>query len=381
MSLYIPEGTIPLVQNAMVRIERRLPHPGEILVRVGGRVEPEDVIARAYVPADPQIINVARALGISPNQVPQAMRREPNNRVTKGEVLARASRFGGRGCHAPVNGLITAVDSETGYVTLAPEPSQYELTASIRGVVMEVQSNEGVIIETQAAEVYGAFGIGQERSGVLRLMVIDPGEVVQPEQIDPRSAYAILICGGGITAAALRRAVQEQVRGIIVGGIEERELRAFLGAGSIDCWRTGNGGWQLPLAPPHRDPGLTLVITEGFGIRPMAMPLFEMLSNLDRAEALISGTTRLRQVRRRPRVVVPLSRGVAVQEQVEPARLRSGALVRLLDAEHLGAVAQVRNVSYQPRRLPSGVRSAAVEVQLEDATPFWLPQSAVEVIA
>lgn len=381
MSLYIPEGTVSLVPQAMVRIERRLPHPGEILVRVGGRVEPEDVIARAYVPAAPQIINVARALGISPNQVPQAMRREPNNRVTKGEVLARASRFGGRGCQAPVNGLITAVDSETGYVTLTPDPVQCELAAAIRGVVMEVQSNEGVIIETQAAEAYGAFGIGQERSGVLRLMVIDPSEIVQPEQIDPRSAYAILICGGGITAAALRRAVQEQVRGIIVGGIEESELRAFLGSSGVECWRTGNGGWQLPLASPQNDPGLTLVVTEGFGIRPMAMPLFEMLSNLDRAEALISGVTQLRRPRRRPRIIVPLSRGTTVQEEVEPARLRIGALVRLLDARNLGNVARVRSVSHQPRRLPSGVRSAAVEVQLDAGPPFWLPQSAVEVVA
>ncbi len=381
MSLYIPEGTMSLVPQAMVRIERRLPHPGEILVRVGGRVEPEDVIARAYVPSAPQIINVARALGISPGQVPQAMRREPNNRVTKGEVLARASRFGGRGCQAPVNGLITAVDSETGYVTLAPDPAQYELTAAIRGVVMEVQSNEGVIIETQAAEAYGAFGIGQERSGVLRLMVIDPAEVVQPEQIDPRSAYAILICGGSITAAALRRAVQEQVRGIIVGGIEERELRTFLGVRNAECWRTGNGGWQLPLASQSGDPGLTLVVTEGFGTRPMAAALFEMLSNLDRSEALISGVTRLRRPRRRPRIIVPLSRGGAAPEEIEPARLRAGALVRLLDDRHLGGVARVRGVSHQPRRLPSGVRSVAVEVQLDEGAPFWLPQSAVEVVA
>lgn len=381
MSLYIPEGTVPLVQSAMVRIERRLPHPGEILVRVGGRVEPEDIIARAYVPAAPQVINVARALGISPNQVPQAMRREPNNRVSRGEILARASRFGGRGCQAPVDGLITGVDSETGYVTLAPDPVLYELTASIRGVVMEVQSNEGVVIETQAAEAYGAFGIGQERSGVLRLLAIDPDEIVQPDQINPRSAYAILICGGGITAAALRRAVQEQVRGIIVGGIEEHELRTFLGWSGQACWQVGNGSWQLPMPPYAADPGLTLVITEGFGIRPMATPLFEMLSTHDRAEALISGMTNLRQPRRRPRIVVPLSRGSSPQEDVEPARLQVGAVVRLLDSQRLGEVARVRTITHQPRRLASGIRSTAVEVQQDDADPFWLPHSAVEVIA
>ena len=64
MTLYVPSGTAPLVNGALARIERRLPQPGEVLVRAGQRVEPEDVVARAYLPGTPQILNVARALQI-----------------------------------------------------------------------------------------------------------------------------------------------------------------------------------------------------------------------------------------------------------------------------------------------------------------------------
>jgi hypothetical protein len=200
--------------------------------------------------------------------------------------------------------------------------------------------------------------------------------------INAKSAYAILIGGSNITAAALRRAVKEQVRGVIVGGIEEAELRAFLGANSLSCWRTGSGGWQFPVGAPGQPGELTLVVTEGFGVHPMSMPLFELLALHDRQEALIEGQTRLRAPMRRPRVVVPLSsRTTGVQLEPPRPALKAGATVRLLDSAHLGKTGQVRSVSNVPRRLASRVRVPAVEVVLEDNTTLLLPRTNVETLS
>lgn len=364
----------------MARIERRLPQPGEVRVRVGTRVEPEDIIATAFLSQPPHIVNVAQVLSIPPARVERAMHREIGNKVVQGEMLARASRLGGRTCQVPISGVITAVDAETGYVTIAPDPVEFELMATVRGVIMEVVPYEGVILETPAAQVHGAFGIGSERGGVLRLLVVDPTEVVTDEQIDARSAYAILICGAGITAAALRRAVQQQVRGVIVGSIEERELRTFLGWADQAKWRTGLGTWQFPDPQGVPDPGITIMITEGFGTRPMAQPIFDLLSSQDRQEALIEGITQLRYPLRRPRVVIPLARSTGVQLEPQRLQLRPGVTVRLLDADHLGQVAVVQSVPTIPRRIDSGVYLPAVEVVPEGLTPFWVPYTAVEVL-
>jgi hypothetical protein len=379
MSLYNPEGTPPVVAGAMARIERRLPYPGEILVRQGSRVEPEDIIARTLRPAPPQIINVARSLGIPPGDVERAMAREKGNKVSAGQVLARVPNLFGRSCPAPVGGMITAIDGETGYVSIAPDPEEYMLQAAVRGLVMEVIPYEGVVIETPAAQVYGAFGVGEERSGVLRLLALDPADVIEADKIDAKSAYAIIICGAAIGAAALRRAVKEQVRGVIVGGIEERELREFLGWAGVEGWRVGVHSWQWPSPRLVSDPKLTLVVTEGFGVRPMNQAVFDLLSAQDRQEALIDGQTSLRRPQRRPRVVVPLSRGGGSAEPPRPP-LRAGATVRLLDAAHLGQTATVRALPAAPRRVASGARVAAVEVLTEDG-PLWLPRTCVEVLA
>src|SRR3569832_598297 len=109
------------------------------------------------------------------------MVREVGNKGAQGAVLARSSRIGGRSCLSPVSGKIESVDSETGYVAISPDPVVYELQATVRGLVMEVNPNQGAVIETPAAQVYGVFGIGQERSGVLQLQVPAPSEANVPD--------------------------------------------------------------------------------------------------------------------------------------------------------------------------------------------------------
>jgi hypothetical protein len=381
MSLYNPEGTPPTIAAGVARVERRLPYPGEVLVRTGGRVEPEDIVARAFVPAPPQIINIAQTLGVPASRVPQVLRHKEGGKVRQGENLARAGAALGHSCVAPVSGIISSIDTVTGYVTIAPDPTEMTLNAALRGIAMEILPHRGIVIETPASQVYGVFGCGGERNGVLRLMLIDASEVITPDHIDARSTFSILVSSGaGITAAALQRAVQEQVRGVVVGSIDERELRAFLGWSSQQAWYTGSGGWQFPNMRSTPDPGLTLIVTEGFGARPMSPPLFDLLSAKDRQEALIDGTTCLRQPLRRPRLIVPLARGSG---DVEPPRpqIKPGVQVRLLDAAHLGQVASVRTVSLSPRRTESGVRASVVEVVQDDTPPFWLPRTAVEVLA
>src|SRR5262249_22733009 len=326
--------------------------------------------------------NMARALQIAPSLVERAMVREVGNKVAQGEVLARSSRVGGRVCISPVSGKIEAVDSETGYVTVSPDPAVYELQATVRGLVMDVIPNQGVRIETPAAQVYGAFGFGPERSGVLQLQVTDPAEPILLDKITAKSAYAIMIGGSGISAAALRRAVKEQVRGVIVGGIDEAELRAFLGWNSVGDWRAENGTWQIPFNAPGQQYELTLVVTEGFGAQPMSTPLFDLLAAHDRQEALIEGLTRLRGPMQRPRVVIPLSsRTSGVQLEPPRPQLRPGASVRLLDGTRLGQVGPVRAGSSAPRGLPSRVRALVVDVALEDGTTLLVPRTDVEVLS
>lgn len=379
MSLYVPSGASPLINGALARIERRLPHPGEIVVRVGQRVEPGTPVAHAFIPAAPRIMNLARMLMIPTSRVKRSLLHDIGAPIAQGAPLAQTGRFGGRKCLSPVSGVLAGVDEATGYITIAPDPVRYELLANVPGVVMEIMPYEGVRIETPAAQVYGIFGIGTSQYGVLQLMVTDPAEPITPDKINARFAYAIIIGGSTISAAALERAVQEGVRGIIVGSIDEAELRAFLGVEGYAPWDAGPPNWSLPSSPHSAD--LVVIATEGFGNRPMSRPLFDLLASYAGKEALVEGATCVWGDVRRPRVVIPLTtRAAGVSIDAPRPAVRPGALVRVLHQPRLGQSGQVRALSLAPQRLPSRVRTQAAEVVLEDGTITRVSAIAVEAL-
>lgn len=372
MPSHFPDGLPAVLPATVAQIQRRLPAAGDVLVRVGSRVEPDDLIGQATVKQPPILIDVAQALGIEPQDVPRRVKRKVGEHVTPQQVLAKR---GSRKCSAPVAGTLSAVDAETGIAAITPDPLTTTLSASVRGYVADVMPGHGALIETAAAVIQGIFGVGGEQFGVLRLLVTDRHDLITPEMIDARSAYAIIIGGAGITAEALRKAQQEQVRGVIVGGIMQSELRGFLGAALPEDWyRYGQpGAGPSPSATP------TVLITEGFGLQPMAEPIFDLLTRYDRQEAFLDGATTLVPPLQRPRLVIPLPRLQSGQAAADPPKLAVGAVVRLVDERHLGSIGRVTALSASGQ-LTSGVRTATATVQVSETERIILPQTAIEVI-
>ncbi len=380
MSLYVRSGASPLIAGALARIERRLPLPGEVDVRVGQRVEPGTPVAHAFIPAAPRILNLARMLMVPPSRIKHLLLHDIGAPIAQGAPLSKTGRLGGRTCLSPVSGVLAGVDEVTGYITIAPDPVRYDLLANVPGVVMEIMPYEGVRIETPAAQVYGIFGMGTSQYGVLQLMVTDPAEPITPDKINARFAYAIIIGGSTISAAALQRAVQEGVRGIIVGSIDEAELRAFLGVEGYTAWDAGPPDWRVP-SSPHAVADLVVMVTEGFGNRPMSQPLFDLLASYAGKEALVEGATHLWGAAQQPRVVIPLTtRAAGVSIDAPRPTVRPGAVVRALHQPYLGQTGQVRTLSLTPQRLPSRVRTQVAEVMLEDGTMARMAAVAVEAL-
>lgn len=369
MPSHFPDGLPAVLPATVAQIQRRLPVAGDITVRVGSRIEPDDVIGQATVPQPAVFVDVARTLGIEAQAIPRSMKRKVGERVNPQQVLAKRRR---KKCMSAQAGTLSAIDAETGFAIITPDPVSVTLPASVRGYVVDVTPGRSALIETPAAVIQGVFGIGGEQFGVMRLLVTDRHDIITPDMIDARSAYALIIGGAGITAEALRKAQQEQVRGVIVGSIDEGEVRAFLGMSPGDWYTYGQERSATPITP-------TVLVTEGFGAHPMAEPLFDLLTRYDRQEAFLDGTTRLMPPVERPRLVIPLPRLQTGQDAAQPQELRVGAVVRLVDERHLGLIGRVQALSANGQ-LPSGVRTATATVQVSESERIVLPQTAIEVI-
>ena len=149
-----------------------------------------------------------------------------------------------------------------------------EVKAYTDGTVTETVPNEGITVETYGTYIQGIFGVGGETVGNLTVVAETPSDVLTAEQILPDHRDNILVGGSLVTTDTIQKAIQQGVRGIIAGGIDDADLRELL-------------GYELGVAiTGSEEIGITLVITEGFGSIAMAEQTFVLLKARGRYENL-----------------------------------------------------------------------------------------------
>lgn len=225
------------------------------------------------------------------------MLKEEGDEVKKDEVIAIRRAFFGRStkiCRSPTDGTIEAFSKKSGRLLIRGKPIPVEVKAHIPGSVVEVIPEEGAVVEARATLIHGVFGIGGEARGELFIAVGRPGEALTTEVIAEEHKGKILVGGSLVTLEALRKAAKMGVNGIITGSVDQKDLTEFLGY-EIGMGVTG-----------EENMGLTIIITEGFGIFPMEVDTFHLIKSHEGMKASIDGTTQIRQRMLRPEIIIPL---------------------------------------------------------------------------
>ncbi|RKY95319.1 MAG: hypothetical protein DRQ06_03960 [Candidatus Hydrothermota bacterium] len=363
-----------VTKAAIIRKERRLPLPGQVLVKKGDRVRAEDIVARTELPGNVQPINVAGLLSVPPEDVPQLMLKKEGEPVRKGEPIAQSKGFFGlfkSSVTAPSDGTIESISRITGQVILREPPIPVEVNAYVDGIVIDVFENEGVVVETKASFIQGIFGIGGERIGIIKALAKNPEDEITPDLITPDCEGKILIGGSFVTAEAINRAVSVKAKGIVVGGIDDKNLRDFLGY-DIGVAITGS-----------EQKGITLMITEGFGKLRMAKKTFELLVSLEGKKASINGATQIRAGVIRPEVIVPLGEDAEVKEE-RGEELKEGLIigsqVRVIREPYFGMLGKVTALPPELKEIETEAKVRVLELELEDGRKVIIPRANVEII-
>jgi hypothetical protein len=370
---YVPG--LKVADRLQVRKVRRLPIPGEVLVQPGQRVRPDDVVARAQLPGNPQTVNVAHGMSVDPSDVPGVMLKRVGDEVAVGEVIARSRGmfgFGKRELKSPVAGRIELISPVTGQVTLREPPIPIEVTAYLSGRVAEVLPREGVVIETVGAMIQGIFGVGGERRGEIAVAVAAPDEVLDAPALQPEHQGKVVVGGSLVTAAALRRAAEVGVSAVVVGGIVDTDLVAFIGH---DLGVAITGQENVPF---------TLILTEGFGRIAMADRTWALLGRLRGRAASVNGATQIRAGVMRPEVIVP-EEGAAVAPAADGSgsgALEVGTLVRLIREPFFGRLAEVVELPAELQQIETEAHVRVLRARLRDGDGrvLTIPRANVEIL-
>jgi hypothetical protein len=365
---------LKVTEKMLIGKQRILPLKGQVIVKVGDHVNPDDVVARTELPGNVEPMNVANILGVPPEDVAECMLKGIGDEVKEGEVIAKSKSFFGlftSNCKASIDGKIESVSSITGQVLLRGAPMPVEVKAYLKGEITEVIPEEGVEVKTWGAFAQGIFGIGGETHGELKVVSPDNRTILDEKDITPDYKGMIIVGGSLVTAAALKKAIANGVKGIVVGGFNDKDLRDFLGY-DLGVAITGN-----------EDKGITLVVTEGFGEINMAEHTYELLKSKEGQLACINGATQIRAGVIRPEVVIPIEGDVHakdVAEGVVSQGLEVGTAVRIIRHPHFGSIGKVTDLPSQLQQLESESRARVLEVEFEDGKRAVIPRANVELL-
>ncbi len=353
-----------VVPLTTIKRERRLPVAGEVLVNKGSPVEPYDIVARAFLPGELRIVEVGKELSLKGQDIGSYLLKEVGHEVKAGEPLA-AKRVGlfRRVSRAPLPGVIAAISG--GRLLIESTPKPLEITAYLKGQIGQVMTGLGVVVETTGSLIQGAWGMGGEGHGVLKMITEEPTQPLTAEAIDIGCQGAVIVGGYLAGEEALRQAVERQVKGIIVGSISAKLREA------------------APVMP------VPLIVTEGFGHTPMATVIFDLLQSNTGREVCLSATTRPHWDAVRPEVVIPLagSGQVPPPDETDPSTTESccaleiGARVRIIRQPHLSQTGQVVALPAMARMVESGARLKGAEIKLDDESDtLFVPLANLDLI-
>ncbi len=357
------------------RARRVLPIAGEVLVNVGDRVNARDFVAETFMPGDVYPLNMANLLSMPAGDVRECMLKKEGDAVKLGEPIARTKGLFGMfksEYKAKNEGTIETISDVTGQVIIRGEPQPVRVRAFVTGTVAEVIPKEGCVIEADVTYIQGIFGIGGEAYGTIKLACKDPTQELTADLITADMKDCIVVGGARVTDEAIKRAVQVGAAALIAGGIDDQDLKEFL-------------GYDLGVAITGSErKGLTLIITEGFGEIAMAVRTFDLLRSREGDDASVNGATQIRAGVMRPEIIVPLAKDELASER-EPQHDAGGVLdigrpVRIIRDPYFGLLGEVSDLPHEPAVLGSGSKARVLAVRLDSGETVTVPRANVELI-
>lgn len=350
---YIAPFRLRIEKNIITRINRILPYKGEIKVQKGQMVSPDEIIGSSFCPSGFRIVNLAKELSVSPQEVGKYLSKNLNQRIYKGELLAfkKGSFLSGKKVvTAPTDGLLEFLNPKTGELKISFFPKKINLPAGVFGFVEEIDQARGhLLIRTEVSRIHGVFGVGKPREGILHILG-NKDELYSDIKAGGDSQEHILVGGSLFFKDAISQAISSGIKGLITGGINARDYKAMSADHIVFPKKLDN------------DVGISIIVCEGFGPVPISDEIFNMLLAYDGKFVFIEGNKGIinlpsfssASLKRVESFHLPKSE---IQDQEGKTELKIGLKVRIIGNSYFGTEGIILAIDNSETLLPSGLKS------------------------
>lgn len=356
-----------VVSNGTFVIERMLDRAGDVQVGVGDAVQPDTVVARSGNVERQITLYAASELGLGSDSVRKYLAKSIGSNVKTDEVLARVRR-GLRTVvlRSPLDGTLLGADDASGTLVLAASMGPLELRALVAGEVEQVVHGRGAVLRAHGTRIYGILGFGGEALGELVVGIDRNDRELTPDNVAATWKDKLVLAGMTAGVPTLNRLKEVGVAGVVIGSISESDIRRFLTPAGAEQFGAAARFWGALqgdglFAQPEGDAPFVIVVTEGFGRRPMAEAVFNELSRHAGQYASVTAATAVGQALRRPEIYITGHEPGSGERVTD--ELTSGRQVRVVDPSQVGLIGVCIGDVYTARAA-TGLASEVVRVQL-----------------
>lgn len=357
LEAYFPEQR-HLLPITTIRRARMLPNAagGAVEVTRNQRVSLLDTVARGEALAPFTLVDVARALGLKPDdaRLETMIQVGDGSEVSAGDLLAEGR---GRKVPSPVAGRVAVV--WRGQVVLQELVPTIDLPAGVNGTVVDVRPGRGAVVEGYGGVLQGVWGNGRRGVGSLRMEPRDGIEsLVAESAFESDLRGSLVVCRRPLAALTLEAAADQGISGLIAPSLPPKVRAAALAA---------------PLA---------VMVVEGFGSARMGTSANQFLETNEGRQASLDAATPAPLESRVPELIVsvpfdPNDRPGAPNLNVA---LYSGLTVRVIRAEGNSSIGTITNLPKMPIIMENGIRVSCAVVTLVTGEQITAPVVNLEVI-
>jgi transcription antitermination factor NusG len=342
-----------------IRRVRRLPPGGVPKVALSQPVKALDVVAVAELPGNFRVLKLDQQLSTDAHYAETCMIKRLGDPVRKGETLAlRSVSLGLRKLRvvSPIDGRIMQI--ENGQVIVEGERKRQEIYASVPGKVVAIEVGEHVIIETNAAQIQIAWGMGGLAWGTLKVMDSEPGLITDAKRFNIDHRGAIVVIGSPITEDLLKAAIEIRVKGL-VGSSMHSSL--------------------VPLLSKIEFP---VGLTQGFGALPMSERVLGLLNTYNGREIAMDMSFSPDWRDMRPEIIIPVTsaQGSSEDRSADQYEFRVGQKARVLQSPFLGEIGTVTELPEEVSQLESGLWASGAQIQMTTGETIFVPFANLEYL-
>ncbi len=338
-----------LSRSAGITRRRLLPAPGEVLVRQGDTVQPQQAVVERRVPGEMFTVDVASLLGVSAQEARRHVVVSEGQHVATGDTLAyRDEPLKHVEVSAPATSIVSAYVG--GRLFLKADDRLERLTAGIPGTALQVIADRGVVVGCSGVVVSGIWGLGPDAEGPLLVTERVPAGVFGWQQVSRKDGGTILAGDSVADARVLRRARQFGVQGLLVSSL-------------------------MPgLVPLAVELGLSILVTEGSGSASLPEAVRDLLAEFAGRDVFLfpSGA----DAQHGPEAIIPAEEAVSATGGASGEDEHNlGPLVRITRPPYFGVVGRL----IAPLG-PDADRRQTAEVRLPDGRRARVPLVNLELL-